>query len=413
MKSLRVGVFHPGTQHSWQTSLGLQEAGLLAWYATSAFYVPSRWPYKIESYLPAKYSSMLRGEFLRRHHPLLDAQNVRQFGVWEWFEVFLRRMGQQRLSGHINVHGNKMFGQQIVKLIEREPVDIVWGYNTSSLEVFQFARKKGIRCILDQTIGHPTVQNRVMLQEQARHPEFFLNSYKAFDQRWIERQNAELELADIVVVGADSCARTLIESGCPPQKIRVINYGYDAHLFAMAKPERSCDSKTPLKCLFVGEVGPRKGVAYLLQALASLSADKVELTLVGNLAIPEPIFKKYSKRVAHFPQVPRSAVPKFFQEAHCFIFPSLFEGSALVLNEAIGAGMGIIQSEQSGAGAQTGCNGEVLSSVSVPALVSAIEHLAANRNLCEQWQSFSWANRQAFTWDGYRSRIAHLAMNIS
>jgi len=65
-------------------------------------------------------NTALRGEFLRRHHPLLDAQNVRQFGVWEWFEVFLRRMGQQRLSGHINVHGNKMFGQQIVKLIERE-----------------------------------------------------------------------------------------------------------------------------------------------------------------------------------------------------------------------------------------------------------------------------------------------------
>ena len=45
---MRIGVFHPGTQHSWQTALAFQEAGMLGWYATSAFYDPARWPYRLE-----------------------------------------------------------------------------------------------------------------------------------------------------------------------------------------------------------------------------------------------------------------------------------------------------------------------------------------------------------------------------
>jgi len=62
-------------------------------------------------------------------------------------------------------------------LIQREPVDVLWGYNTSSLEVFRWAKKQGIRCILDQTIGHCAAMNRVMLAEQTRNPEFFPRNF--------------------------------------------------------------------------------------------------------------------------------------------------------------------------------------------------------------------------------------------
>ena len=152
---MRVGVFHPGTQHSWQTALAFQEAGDLAWYATSAFYDPARWPYKLERYVPRNMSERLGREFRRRHNPSLNTSKVRQFGLWEWSEVFLRRLGQQRLAEHCNEQGNQAFGRQLIQLIEREPVDLLWGFNSSSLEVFQWAKKRGIYCVLDQTIGHP------------------------------------------------------------------------------------------------------------------------------------------------------------------------------------------------------------------------------------------------------------------
>ena len=409
---MRIGVFHPGTQHSWQTALGFQEAGMLGWYATSAFYDPARWPYKLERYVPRKLSAQLTREFRRRHNRFLDPANVRQFGLWEWAEVGLRRLGRPGPADYCNERGNRAFGRQTIRLLEREPVDMVWGYNSSALEVFQWAKKRGILCVLDQTIGHPAAQNQIMLAEQERHPEYFIRSHRPFDQARIDRQNAEIAAADLVVVGSEFCARTMIENGCAPAKVAVINYGFDESLFPTQPPRRAPVGNRPLECLFVGEVGPRKGLAYLLQAFMNLPADKARLTLVGGLAIPPATFKRYADRVRHVPQVPRSEVARFFAEADCFVFPSLFEGSAIVLYEACGAGLGILQTDRCGDGVRDGQNGLVLREISVPALTEALERLAANPARCEQWQAASWAGRTERTWANYRRNAAGRANSM-
>ncbi|HAM70538.1 MAG TPA: hypothetical protein DCM86_02730 [Verrucomicrobiales bacterium] len=409
---MRVGVFHPGTQHSWQTSLAFQEQGVLAWHATSAFYDPGRWPYKLERWLPQRLSSRLNREFRRRHAPYLDPRLIRQFGAWEWSEVLLRRAGHHGLAERCNERGNRAFGRQTIRLIEREPVDLLWGYNTTSLEVFEWARRRGIRCVLDQTIGHPMAQNRIMLEEQQRHPEFFIDSYRPFDQRALDRQQAEVEAADLVVVGSDFCARTLVENGCDPEKVLVVNYGYDESIFPTRQPDRPPAANRPLQCLFVGEIGPRKGIAYLLQAFMSLPPAKAELTLVGRLAIPESTFRQYSTRVRHIPQVPRSEIARFFTSADCFVFPSLFEGSAIVLNEACAAGLGIIQTDRCGDGVRFGQNGRVLREISVPALEETLDEVTTDRELCGRWQSASWGSRSGRSWADYRTRVFEVGWSM-
>ena len=410
---MRIGVFHPGTQHSWQTALAFQEAGTLAWYATSVFYDPARWPYKLERYVPQKLSARLNREFRRRQNVFLNPANVRQFGFWEWSEVLLRRLGHQGLADYCNERGNRVFCEQTIRLIEREPVDVLWGFNTSSLEVFQWAKKRGIRCVLDQTIGHPATQNQVMSEEQKRHPEFFINSYRPFNQKAIDRQNEEMAIADVVVVGSDYCARTLADNGCPAKKIRVIHYGYDESLFPTEPPQHLPAAERPVQFLFAGEVGPRKGIAYLLQAFANLPSNKAQLTLVGRMAIPPATFKKYEARVRHVPQVPRSEVVRFFAEADCFVFPSLFEGSAIVLYEACGAGLGIVQTDRCGDGVRLGQNGYILEQITVPALIEVVEKVAADAVLRQRWQEASWAIRKERTWADYRKNSANLGFSLN
>jgi glycosyltransferase involved in cell wall biosynthesis len=411
---MRVGVFHPGTQHSWQTALAFQQAGMLAWYATSVFYDPTRWPYKLERCVPGNLSAQLSREFRRRHNPLLDLKKVRQFGWWEWSEVLMRRLGRQAISDACNRLGNRAFCRQVIRLIEREPVDLLWGFNSSCLEVFQWAKKRGIRCVLDQTIGHPAAQNQVMLREQERHPEFFVGSYSPLDDAWTVRQNEEAAEADLVVVGSDFCARTMVENGCAEEKIRVVHYGYDESLFPKQQPKRNGNGAgpRPVRFLFAGEVGPRKGVAYLLKAFAEIPAEKAQLTLVGRLAIPQETFKKYANRIHYVAQVPRSEVPRYFAEADCFVFPSLFEGSAIVLYEAAGAGLGIIQTDRCGDGVRSGQNGYVLREISVEELTRAVERVASEPGLCGQWQAASWAGRSERTWADYRARIVKLARTL-
>jgi len=404
----KVGVFHPGTQHSWQTALAFQETRQLGWLATSVFYDPARWPYRIERFTPRRLSERLHRDFTRRYSPALQPQNIRQFGLWEWLETGARRLRAERLAHWANRRGNERFGKMAIALIEREPVDVLWGYNTSSLEVFRWGKRHGIHCVLDQTIGHCAAMNRVMLAEQARNPEFFLKSYTPFSPDDIARQNEELALADTVVVGSDFCARTLIENGCATSKIRIVPYGFDETLFPTHRPHRLPLRDRPMRFLFVGSVHPRKGVAPLLQAFEQIPAKDAILTLVGRLEIPERTFQRFAHHVAHVGSLPRSEVVKYFSNADCFIFPSLFEGSAIVLYEAAAAALGIVQSANAGDGVREGLNGEIVENVDVPQLVAVIRSIINDRERLAEWQEASWRMRGERSWRLYRARIRKL-----
>jgi glycosyltransferase involved in cell wall biosynthesis len=404
----KVGVFHPGTQHSWQTALGFQETGQLQWYATSVFYDPGRWPYRLERLVPPPLSTRLHRDFTRRYLPALQPRLVRQFGLWEWIETAARRCGQERLAQWANHRGNASFGEMVIRLAEREPVDVLWGYNTSSVEVFRWAKRRGIVCVLDQTIGHCASMNRVMLAEQARHPDFFLESYTPFSADEIAQQQEEISLADVVVVGSDYCAQTLVENGCDRKKLRVVPYGFDETLFPAERPRRPPLGGRPLECLFVGSIQPRKGIASLLHAFAEIAPEQARLTLVGRLEIPSPTFERFRRRVAHVDSLPRSEVVKHFLAADCFLFPSLFEGGGIVLYEACAAGLGIIQSAHCGDGVRDGRNGQVLAEVSATALHRAIAALADAPRQLAGWQEASWQMRLERTWQRYRQNIRTL-----
>lgn len=401
----RVGVFHPGTQHSWQTALAFQEAGRLRWYATSVFYDAGRWPYRLEQCVPQPLSGVLHRNFTRRYHPELRVENIRQFGLWEWLESAAQRGHARRLATWANAVGNVRFCRSVIRLFEREPVDVLWGYNTSSLEVFRWAQPRGVRCILDQTIGHCIEMNAVMQAEQECDPEFFLQDYIPFSKADIARQNEELALADAVIVGSEFCAGTLVKNGCPVSKIHVVPYGYDENFFPKERPQRSLSKGRAVNFLFVGIIGPRKGIGHLLKAFAQIPSEKAGLTLVGSLDIPMATFRTYASRVNRILSLSRSEIVKHYENADCFIFPSLFEGGGIVLSEAIGAGLGIIQSSAATDVVQEGVNGLMLREVTGDRIKEAVLSVTDNHERLAAWQEASWHMRTEWTWRRYRERI--------
>ena len=352
-------------------------------------------------------------EFRRRQNVFLDPGKVRQFGLWEWSEVLLRRLGRQSLADHCNELGNRAFCGQTIRLIQREPVDVLWGSTHRRSKCSNGQKNEASVAYLTRLRPSGDSKSNHVGRTASSPLGFFANSYRPFDQKAIDRQNAEVAEADLVVVGSDYCAATLVENGCPREKILVIHYGYDDSVFPTELPPRTGSEKRPVQFLFTGEVGPRKGIAYLLQAFANLPADKAQLTLVGRMAVPPATFGKYSSRVRHVPQVPRSEVVRFFAEADCFVFPSLFEGSAIVLYEACGAGLGIVQTDRCGDGVRFGQNGHVLEKITAPALVEVLEKVIANTALCRGWQEASWTIRKERTWTDYRKNVARLGFSLN
>lgn len=410
MTGPRVGVFHPGTQHSWQTALAFQESGQLAWYATSVFYDPKRWPYRIERWLPSGLLGRVNREFRRRHTPLLDPSLVRTFGIDEWLETGARRLGWRRWSQRFNARGNTRFADGVIRLIERTPVDVLWGYNSSSLEVFRWAKERGIICVLDQTIGHPRSLYRVMAEERGRHPDFFFDGQPSRDENEMRRQDEEVALADLVVVGSEFCRRTMIENGCPAEKLRIVPYGFDETLFPEAPLPRHFAAGRPVEFLFLGSLDPRKGIAYLLRAFESVAPSRASLSLVGALSIPSSTFRRYADRVRHIPHVPHHEIARYLGAADVLIFPTLFEGGGIVLYEAAGAGLGIVQSTACAPVVAPDCpNGIVLEEVSIASVREAVERVLDDPTCVESWSRASCERRAQWTWDVYRRRARELA----
>ncbi len=409
---MSVAVFHPGTQHSWQTALALQQLGQLEWYATSIFHQPDRWPYRLERYAPEPLAARLRAEFGRFSHPGLDSALVRTGGLAEWFERIASRAGWRQLAQRIDAFGNRRFVAQIAAEIASDQPFALWGYNGSSRDAFVLAKQHGRACILDRTIGDFRAFNAAMAQLQDRYGEWFLPSERGVPQGQIAADDQEYALADTILVGSEAAAATIrLHAPDHAAKLRVLPYCYDERLFAAQPEPRPIAPGEPLRLLFVGQINPRKGVHHLLEAFALLPQGSASLTLVGDLRVPRQVFARYADRVTHIPQVARSEIPAIMARHHVLVFPSYFEGSALTLLEALASGLGIIQTRASGNGADP-ATGLVLNEVDTLALKDALQLALDDRQMVIGWRTESQNVAKNYSFNGYRKNIDILIKDI-
>ena len=345
-----VGVVHPGTQHSWQTALALQERNDLAWYATSIFYVQDRWPYKIERYLPAYVKALTTKEFERFYDPRLEPKLVYTFGATQWAMRVAARLGWRRIANYLMYRNNSSIARPTARLMRSKPVRAIWAYDLCALETFQFARERGIDTVLDRTIGHPKAYNRIMEEVYAEFPEFCLKKEFRIAQELLDRADAEHELADLILVGSKFCKDTLdgvLSADEITRKVRTVPYCYDERLF-QAPQRRARNPHDPIRFLFIGQAGPRKGIHLVLKVFERIPKSAASLTIVGDLQIPTETFARYADRVTLTRTVSRADVPRIMAEADCLLLPSYFEGAALSVAEAYATGLAVIQSRNTG-----------------------------------------------------------------
>ena len=411
---MQIAVFHPGTQHSWQTALALQDLDRLAWYATSIFYKPNEFPYRLERLLPGGIGRRLHQEFGRFSHPGLDPAKVRTVGLIEWLERLAHRVGFRRLARLLDRFGNKRFVFAIAEELRTSEPFALWGFSGSSKSSFALAKEGGRYCLLDRTIGDARAYNSAMEAVQVSHGEWFLETERAIPEVNIRNDQIEYELADIILVGSDFAASTIRDTAgvAVAAKVRILPYCYDEALFAALAPPLPVPRSEPLKFLFVGQVNPRKGIHHLLEAIARIPPSAASLTIVGDLRIPREVFDRYSDRVDYHPTVPRSAIPAIMAEHHILVFPSYFEGSALSLLEGLAAGLGIIQTRASGNGA-TPSSGLVLDAPETESLYSAMMTAIEDRDLVDSWRAAAQSEARNYSFANYRDNIANLLKELA
>ena len=168
------------------------------------------------------------------------------------------------------------------------------------------------------------------------------------------------------------------------EKIEVINNGVDTVFFS-PEPSKSKQEKKRLHLLCVSRLIKRKGIEYLIKAVAKLKG-KVELTIVGEgkeernlkrlaLTLGVSLYVKFKGRVPHH------TLKEIYQNSDLFVLPSLNEGMSNAVLEAMACGLPLILTSTGGTAELLSGNGYVVRKKDVQSLVDKLKRFLANKEL--------------------------------
>ena len=154
--------------------------------------------------------------------------------------------------------------------------------------------------------------------------------------------------------------------------------------------------------LFCGQMIARKGVDILLAAFQRVGA-AARLLLVGPEAdLPKflsPVPAEIRQRIEYAGFQPPEALPRYFSQADVFVLPSRYDGWGVVVNQALGAGLPIICSDQVGAGrdlVEEEVNGAIVPAEDPAALAEKMQRFLVQPALSHSWGQVS--RRRARHW---------------
>jgi glycosyltransferase involved in cell wall biosynthesis len=279
--------------------------------------------------------------------------------------------------------------------------DSVYVFNTAGLEILEAARADGRYSVIEQTIAPRRVEQDLLQEEQHRFSDWQTPSE---DDRAIRdyciREEAEWHLADVILCGSSFVRNGIAACGGPAERCVVVPYGVDGR-FRMPLRE---DHGGPLRVLTIGHVGLRKGSPYVLAAAMAL-AGVASFRMVGPIKVLPPAMTKLKEYVQLSGPVPRSDIAAHFAWADVFLLPSLCEGSATVIYEALAASLPVVCTENCGSVVRDGVEGRIVPIRDSNAIIEALAGLARDAEARREMAKRAKERAESFDLAAYHRRL--------
>ena len=408
---MKAIVSHPHGNANLRAVLrGLHRAGLLARFVTTLGFAEDR---PVPAWLPGS----LRAELNRRAYPLPRAL-LATAPLRETIRLAATRQSWPSLTAHergwASIDAVWRETDRRTAALVREgaagpDLGAVYAYEDGALETFRAAKRRGLACIYDLPIGFHRSAQRLFAEERELMPEFAASLTGLHDSpEKLARKQEEIELADRIVACSPFVAETLTENGIPAAKIEPVQFGVAA---SPPLPLRPPLTRTePLKLLFVGRIGQRKGIGYLLKAMESFRPADLRLTLLGTIDGPPEALQPYAARFDYLPPRPQAEVFQIMAQHDLLVLPSLFEGQALVILEAMQCGLPVLITPNTGAAhlVEEGRNGFVVPIRSPERIAERLAWCLEHR---DQLRAMGDAARETaghLTWRSYEESIVRI-----
>jgi starch synthase len=400
---------HPtGNENVRQAALAFREAELLREFWTCVSWNPDA---SVNRLLPHS----LRQQLSRRSfHPSLRAI-TRTAPAREMGRLLFSALGLSIFCGHetgplsIDAVFSDLDRKVADRLRDLTDCSLVYAYEDGALETFRVAKTRNISRVYDLPIGYWKVAQQIYAEEREREPAWAVTLTGARDsEEKLARKDEELRLANRVVV-ASSFTKETLRTADLAADVQVIPYG--------APPSISANIEThsgPLRVLFVGSLGQRKGLSYLLQAV-ELLGPKVELTLLGKkVAEGCPPLEEGIRKHRWIPSLPHPDLLRIMRQHDVLVLPSLFEGFGLVILEAMAQRLPVITTAHT-AGPDViseGVDGFVVPIRSAEAIAAKLDQLASSPNLLQEMKQAAQDKAKSQRWETYRDSLAQMARDL-
>jgi glycosyltransferase involved in cell wall biosynthesis len=289
----------------------------------------------------------------------------------------------------------------------------VYTYEDGALETLRAASELNLRRVYDLPIAFWTTLRQLLAEECERLPAWkqTLGGGVTDSSAKLERKSQELDLAEIVLCPSQFVARSLPETARAKKKVVVTPFGSPPCAPPASAPAPGANGK--LRVLFAGSMSQRKGLGDLFAAMRLLKRSDVELVLLGSPQAPMEFYRQEFGGFVHEPNRPHAEVLQLMRRCHVLCLPSIVEGRALVMQEAMSQGLPLLITPNTGGEdlIEDGVTGFLVPIRSAEKIAEKINWFADHRTMLPELSRASQTKASQLTWASYGRTVAQAILN--
>lgn len=355
------------------------------------------------------------GDFGRRGFTPALAPFTQQYPVREVCRMAAGKLGLKALTAHESGRYSvdavyRAHDEKTAAYLRRKNrgIEAVYAYEDGALATFHAARERGILCCYDLPIAYWATGRRLQEEEADRRPEWAptLGGGIQDSAEKTARKQKELSLAD-VVVGPGSFVMNSLPASAAGKLLIASPFGSPPAGDSRADRRSVTVADQPLRVLFVGSMGQRKGLGDLFEAMGRLRGRRIELVVLGSLLAPLEFYRGQYADFVYEPTRAHGGVLELMRSCHIFCLPSIVEGRALVMQEAMSQGLPVIITENTG-GADLvipGKTGFLIPIRSPDSIAESISWFDDNRTALPAMSAAAVRHAANYTWSAYGDRV--------
>lgn len=287
--------------------------------------------------------------------------------------------------------------------------NIVYSMNTADIPFLIHAKNNGLKIIIDVFVSPLT--DRILYKESLKHPEF----NQVFNLKDIDDMHQRFEkvfdLADVLL-----CPSTWVASSCkelyPEISKKIIVSPYASSL-KERKRKYSLNKDNP-KIIFAGRDFFRKGLHYLAEASELIKSEfKDAEILVAGVSKHEGGHLKYSENIKFLGHVPMEQMQDLFESASVFVLPSLSEGQAAVVIEALSLGCPVVVTRECGVDIEDGEQGFYIPSRDSYAIYEKVKLILENNELSNKMSEKAISFSKIYSQEALSKRLDSICTQLA